>query len=186
MKKRNEMMLMIFTITIATALLMPAMIHAGSLEPTSPPGPTTQIPPAWSQTIAGTERFELVLGGAGVLDKETGLVWEQSPQILTKNWADSIIYCPTKELGNRKGWRLPAVEELATLVDPTQNLPSLPTGHPFSNVQTAHYWSTTTSPSDDTYAWTVNFANGFVGPSYTKIVLQYIWCVRGGHGYDAY
>src|SRR3954467_14198402 len=35
------------------------------------------IPPAWSQTLPAAERFQLVLGGAGVLDKETGLVWEK-------------------------------------------------------------------------------------------------------------
>ena len=37
------------------------------------------IPPAWSQSLPAPERFQLVLGGAGVLDKETGLVWEQTP-----------------------------------------------------------------------------------------------------------
>jgi hypothetical protein len=39
----------------------------------------SRIPPTWSQTLPTADRFVLVMGGAGVLDKETGLVWEQSP-----------------------------------------------------------------------------------------------------------
>jgi len=33
-----------------------------------------RIPPAWSQTLPAAQRFMLVMGGAAVLDKETGLV----------------------------------------------------------------------------------------------------------------
>ena len=33
----------------------------------------------WGDKLRDAYRFELVLDDAGVLDKETGLVWERSP-----------------------------------------------------------------------------------------------------------
>ncbi len=57
--------------------------------------------------------------------------------------------CTTRTTGNRKGWRLPSVHELASLID-SNNLsgnPDLPPGHPFTNVQGEPeiYWSATTA-----------------------------------------
>lgn len=40
-----------------------------------------QIPPTWSHTMPAAQRFEVVFDGEAVLDKETGLVWEQSPTV---------------------------------------------------------------------------------------------------------
>jgi hypothetical protein len=103
-----------------------------------------EIPPTWSQKLASDERFELVMGDDAVLDKETGLVWEQSPNTSTLTWEQACVDCDAVEVSGRKGWRLPTIEELASLVDSTQNT-SLPSGHPFSsNVQAAEYWSITT------------------------------------------
>lgn len=45
-------------------------------------GMATQVEaaaPEWSQKLPAAIRFRLVLGNAAVLDKETNLVWEQSP-----------------------------------------------------------------------------------------------------------
>src|SRR5688572_1502638 len=94
----------------------------------------SRIPPAWSQTLPAAERFVLVMGGAGVLDKETGLVWEQSPDATTKStWEVAQVVCNLKAVGNRKGWRVPSVNELASLLDPSNPAgnPDLPVGHPF-------------------------------------------------------
>jgi len=45
-----------------------------------------QIPPAWSQILPAADRFQRVMeGNEAVLDKETGLVWEQSPTVTEKN-----------------------------------------------------------------------------------------------------
>lgn len=54
-----------------------------SLEPTVPPDELSMktlvdVPPARYQTPSGPERFELVLDGEAVLDKETGFIWEKS------------------------------------------------------------------------------------------------------------
>ncbi|MCR4320424.1 MAG: DUF1566 domain-containing protein, partial [Candidatus Brocadiaceae bacterium] len=141
------------------------------------------VPPAWYQKLPASERFQLVLDNAAVLDKETGLVWEKSPDTTTRTWTSAIAYAYAKNVGNRKGWRLPTVEELASLVDPTQNNPALPSGHPFTNVQSLQYWSASTFAGNTSNAWYVHFLNGDA-LNFNKLVGNYVWCVRGGHGHD--
>jgi len=178
---------------LLTVLVIPigyaGVAITGSLEPTSAPGSTMrtleELQPSWGKKITNaSERFEVVLGGAGVLDKETGLVWEQSPDTTTRTWSSAIAYAYNKNVGGRKGWRLPTVEELASLVDTTQLNPTLPSGHPFTNVQSGYYWSSTTSVYSTSDAWFVHFNVGSVD-YYAKGNNYYVWCVRGGHGYDA-
>ena len=145
---------------------------------------TPFIPPAWYQKLPASVRFKLVLGETAVLDKETGLVWEKSPDTTLRIWSDAVYYAYNKNVGGRGGWRLPTVEELRSLVDPTQSNPALPSGHPFINVQSDYYWSSTTSVSTTSSAWDVSFGNGGVDFG-VKSNDYYVWCVRGGHGYDA-
>ncbi|MBI4738702.1 DUF1566 domain-containing protein [Candidatus Woesearchaeota archaeon] len=96
-----------------------------------------------------------------------------------------MSYAYGKTVGGRKGWRLPTVEELASLVDPTQSNPSLPSGHPFTNVQSGDYWSSTTSVFNASDTLDVYFGNGVVFVDGVKSGTFYVWCVRGGHGHDA-
>lgn len=149
--------------------------------------------PAWSQklicAVGNCPRF-IVLSdwnSAAVLDRETALVWEQSPGTATRSWIGAFE-CYQREVGGRKGWRLPTVEELASLVDSTQSNPALPSGHPFSNVQSSApasaYWSATTLAANTTNAWRVTFFNGQAGPTSKDLSSLFVWCVRGGHGHD--
>jgi hypothetical protein len=141
------------------------------------------LPPAWAATLPAAQRFQLVLGGAAVLDRETGLVWERSPDTTTRSWLNAQIHCNQRTVGNRKGWRLPTLQELASLVDPTQINPSLPPGHPFTNVQSLNYWSGTTIASFTSGAWYVSLSDGVVF-ALDKAVALFAWCVRGGQGGD--
>ncbi|MBM3237576.1 DUF1566 domain-containing protein [Candidatus Poribacteria bacterium] len=120
-----------------------------------------------------------------VLDKETGLVWEKAPSMNAMDWDSALFESYQYYLGGRKGWRLPTIEELASLVDPNGGPPTLPSGHPFINVQSVPYWSSTTGAGATTDAWCVNFANGDVEDR-SKNANQYVWCVRGGQGHDSY
>ena len=141
---------------------------------------------SWDKKISGSTRFKLVLDGNAALDRETGLVWEKSPDSTTRSWTSACSYCYQREVSNRKGWRLPTVEELASLVDNDNSNPALPTGHPFTNVQ-SYYWSSTTSAGLTSWAYRVLFGDGHVG-TYSKSAAAtiYVWCVRGGYGHDAY
>lgn len=123
----------------------------------------------WEQQINREGRFKVLkqFGGAAVLDKETGRVWEQSPSTELFPWTgsstvlDALSHCYQLEVGGRKGWRVPTIEELASLVDTSQPSPMLPAGHPFNVLPTPH-WSATTNASDASRAWAVGFATGSV------------------------
>lgn len=194
MKKRAKRMLVlaIMTALLGAAGLLPQLIGAGNLEPTAPPGPTMktldEIPPLWHQILPASERFVDVMDGEAVLDKETGLVWAKDANLaLTSgfdengrfDWLGAIHYCNDLEIADRKGWRLPNIEELSSLVDMSQSeSPKVPPGV-FYNVQTFKYWSSVEYESDSSNAWTVSMTNGNVNP-YIKSYGYYAWPVRGG------
>ena len=145
---------------------------------------------AWDKTFNNVnKRFKLRMGNMAVLDKETSLVWEQSPLTTTYIWRDARFQCTDRTVGGRKGWRLPSVHELNSLVDPGNpgGNPSLPPGHPFSNVQGDRYW-TATSDADSasgTTKYFVQFSGGFAG-AVNQTLPAFVWCVRGGMNADAY
>ena len=116
---------------------------------------------------------------------ETGLVWEQSPSTSTLTWLAAQSRCNQLHVGNRKGWRLPTIQELTSLIDPNNpgGNPDLPPGHPFTNVQSSSYWSATTYAAFVSSAWGVNFSVGAV-TTFDKTDTLFVWCVRGGQGVD--
>lgn len=139
------------------------------------------VPPSWSRIIAADQRFAPALAGsAAILDKETGLVWEKSPSIVATTWHNAVHACQDKSVGNRKGWHVPTVEELASLVAPSQTGPALPPGHPFAiDDNRSIYWTVTPNVSTAGEMWLVNFFDGSVITAPRSFGL-YVWCVRGG------
>ncbi len=140
------------------------------------------LPPIWAGTITGAERFVLVLGGAGVVDRETGLVWRQVPGAVAESFGNAQFGCAFSSVGGRYGWRLPTIEELTSLFDQSGGAPPfLPPGHPFAAVANAAYWSTTDYTAIAGNVFVVNFFGIFTsaaksGGSAVR------WCVRGGVG----
>ncbi len=103
---------------------------------------TTGAITPWNQKIS-ERRFVLVLDDEAVFDRETGLVWQRDTADDTGcNWDAAQNVCYELEIGGRMGWRLPTIDELATLIDRTQSNPALPEGHFFTNVR-GFYWSST-------------------------------------------
>jgi hypothetical protein len=157
----------------------------------------TQIKPAWDITEAlwidhqPNPRFAIYNSKQPmhkddiVFDKETGLVWERVPDDEKKLWDAAIVYSYTKVIAGRKGWRLPTIEELLSLVDPMHNNPTLPAGHPFINVKVDYvYWSSTLGMTQrPNSAWGYNFGNGDTS-NVLKSAGCYTWLVRGGYGHD--
>jgi hypothetical protein len=126
-----------------------------------------------------------------VLDKETNLVWKKIPGTTLKDWVDATYVCINEDAGGRMGWRQPTVEELMSLAVPTgvDGL-SLPDGHPFSLIDEdgtqPSYWSSTTAIDNPNAAYPVCFAEGCLYNAIKSMAYNYVWCVRGGYGYDAY
>ena len=177
-------------LTVGFLVLCALAALAGPARADSP-GPYYATP-SWDQTLPSTTRFIVLsnFSSAAVLDRETGLVWEKSPDTNTFQWSTSAatIACANKSVGGRKGWRLPSINELASLIDPSVPIPgpTLPAGHPFTNVQSdAVYWSATTNASFDSSAWIVGFGDGNVNTG-AKTVANPVWCVRGGGVLDNY
>lgn len=156
---------------------------------------------SWDDQIPSASlRFRVLpeFNNEAVLDRETQLVWERSPQSTIHPWdlfagfpGTAVAQCFNRTTGGRKAWRLPSVHELASLIDPDVSSPgpTLPLGHPFTNVQSDvlsnGYWSATTNAHFTTNAWFVNFGNGLVR-SNGKSTHYSVWCVRGGMNADQY
>lgn len=124
-----------------------------------------------------------------VFDKETGLVWERSPGGNTRTGlGGAIVYSTTRIVGGRKGWRLPTIEELLSLVDPQTTNPTLPTGHPFVNVKLDYYyWSLTRglpTSVDQNLVWGYDFGNADTGCILVAEAACYTWLVRGSYGHN--
>jgi len=135
--------------------------------------------PAWDQKLPAATRFVVLTdwGSQAVLDRETGLVWERTPSsasfsggALTTDWLGAYHTCFGSALikGGRRGWRLPTVEELASLLSPFESSGALalPDGHPFTEVVPGPYWSATTFPNgtDTSIGYYVDFGRaGGVG-----------------------
>jgi uncharacterized protein DUF1566 len=153
---------------------------------------------SWERKITNAqERFKVLtrFNSEAVLDRETGLVWERKPSREGMIWSTAKMFCAQKALGGRGGWRLPAFNELTSLIDPNitdPQIPRLPTGHPFLDVELdplgpIAYWSATSFTGEPGFALAVHFY--FVPTSNAPILVtdatttgtSYLsWAVRGG------
>ncbi len=123
-----------------------------------------------------------------VTDKLTGLVWlKQADAFGTRTWHQALAACNSLCAGAAGlsdgsvcgDWRLPNAFELRTLMDYSMFNPALTAGHPFPDVSTSLYWSSTTVASAPNLA---RFVFVGIGPSVWdhKSVLMHVWPVRGG------
>jgi len=159
-------------------------------------GSGTGALPTWDKVIPGPGRFQVLsqFNNEAVLDKETGLVWERSPDTGARQWFAASHECIKKVVGNRKGWRLPTIQELLSLLLPgnpaNTSSPRLPPGHPFSNLQAQDsedvYWSGTPNTDFDSsnpiQVWAVHLGFSAAFPIAKDGALYHTWCVRSGHG----
>ena len=170
---------------------MGGLALGGLLGATNAPGVPADVPGVIQKpdiALAAAQRFVILpaLNNDGVLDKETGLVWEKSPQTASARWSVARRTCVEKNVGGQKGWRLPSLSELQSLVDPSiaPPGPTLPPGHPFLAVQSAVYWSETRVGEDPKGAWAVHFGLGGGAVFINWAHAVQVWCVRGGMNVD--
>jgi prepilin-type processing-associated H-X9-DG protein len=128
-------------------------------------------------------RFTTAFPGA-VLDNNTGLVWEQAPSTImpAPTWTDARTQCLNKAIGGTRGWRLPSVVELASVIDASPGAPIVSVVFAGVQVGNVTYWSATTNAGVTSYTTNntlnVSFADGSVGVT-PKGSASAVWCVRG-------
>jgi hypothetical protein len=155
--------------------------------------------------LAGPPRFTDNSNGT-VIDNLTGLIWLKWAWCEVHdpvNWATALAYanalydgcaycfgtsipdlpgndCRLSDGSNAGDWRLPNVRELQSLIDYGRGNPALPSGHPFTNVRSA-YWSSSTVAGNPGWAWCVSVGSGYVeGDTKGTGPFHYVWPVRGG------
>jgi len=176
--------LTIVSVTNITAQVqLQKQVGAAPTVAPSAPAPYYALP-SWDQKLPTPSRFIILSdwNNAAVLDKETGLVWERFPSTSPKNWIYAFAGCNALTVGDRMGWRLPTLSELASLLDMSAiGQLRLPSGHPFNNVQYSNYWTADTGfgiTGQSGQALVLHLGSG--GVVFQNEVLAYFaWCVRG-------
>ncbi len=109
-------------------------------------------------------------GDGTVTDKGAGLMWQKATAG-PMDWDAAMSYASSISLGGHSGWWLPNIDELQALYhSPCKSM---------MEVVPSNYWSSTTNANYTSYAWLVNFHNGYVSGSY-KSLSDYVRAVRAG------
>lgn len=95
-----------------------------------------------------------------VTDNIAGLVWQDdysdNEGVIKKDtWRDASLYCEELILGEKVDWRLPNDKELKSLVH------NRVVNSQFTNISYNHYWSSSSSESDSSNAWSVDLHGGY-------------------------
>jgi len=132
-----------------------------------------------------TSRFTDNANGM-VTDNMTGLIWLKNADCFgSVDWSTAVSdanglatgACGLTDGSSAGAWRLPNIEELRSLIDYSRYNPALPSGHPFTGVQSYYYWSSPTCAGYSSYAWVVHFYDGVVNAGY-KTFTFHVWPVR--------
>ena len=120
-------------------------------------------------------------GDGTVTDNLTGLMWTKNANIWgTINWNTAVDNCEGYSLAGYNDWRLPNVREMLSLIDYARYNPALPSGHPFTGVQSSGYTSSTTCTTPTTFEMIVETLDGEVALGTKTGAYYYVWPVRGG------
>jgi hypothetical protein len=136
-----------------------------------------------------------------VTDNRTCLIWLKDADCVGQQaWTDvdtsakvvaliDAASCDNYTASTFNDWRLPTIQELASLVHYGYSSPAISNttgnakwtadGDAFSGVQSLSYWSSSIGAANTTFAWFVTLGSGKVSSS-TKTSAKYVWPVRGG------
>jgi|WetSurMetagenome_2_1015567.scaffolds.fasta_scaffold00050_2 hypothetical protein len=156
---------------------------AEACEGTGQDGAYTINAPSYTQNGDGT-----------ITDNNTGLMWQQQDDGNTYTWYEasgtanatynksSLDVCGSLTLAGYSDWRLPAFNELVSIVDYSIALPG-PTidSTIFTDTKQAPYWASEVSAAyAATYAWALDFYYGWGKYMLNeKKAARYVRCVRG-------
>jgi Protein of unknown function (DUF1566) len=133
-------------------------------------------------------RYDFSSTGAEVLDRRTGLVWRRCSEGQVWDgmtcagtpfpfvWMDT--FASAKAAG--KGWRVPNIKELSTLVDDRASYPAIDSEAFPGTPDFQGYWSSTPLATGGLQAWLVNFWSGDTGdsPATVRLSLRLVRSLR--------
>lgn len=135
------------------------------------------------------DRFDILAGGSEVKDKKTGLIWQRCS--LGQHWNNDQKTCTGKatrhqwqaahakaqDLGH--GYRLPNLDELASLVERQCYRPTI-NERIFPNTPLdSWFWSSSLYPGGGNDGWVVSFFYGFTSSNYENYY-YYVRAVKEG------
>lgn len=117
-----------------------------------------------------------------VLDTQTGLMWTKNASLSDFPLSWDAAFNTLKELNlaglyGYKDWKLPNRRELFSLISHKRINPSLPASHPFTNVFTGYYWTSSSCARLPNQAWYIHLGGARVyrGMKYGSYM---VWPVR--------
>ena len=166
MKKR---LLTSLSVLIGFFLLSTSIVWAASV-PVAKTGQTTEYRPGddgeYQKGIASPSPRFTDNGDGTVTDNLTGLMWAKTANLAgAMTWSDALDYANNLSLGGEGcdssciDWRIPNRSELESLLDFSNYNPALPSGHPFTNM-TSYIWSSTSYASATQLVW-LGHPNGY-------------------------
>lgn len=123
-----------------------------------------------------------------ILDTQTGLMWPRNASLsyFPMTWNEALLF--VKELNHSKysgysDWKVPNRKEFFSLISHETINPSLPHPHPFINVFSGYYWTSTSSARLPKQAWYIHLggARVFLGIKYSSYM---VWPVRIADNFD--
>lgn len=131
-------------------------------------------------------------GDGTVVDENTGLVWQQTPDDEDRSFEDAYTYCDGLTVGGERDWRLPTLKELFSIGDFAIGWPYLSDDFDIAGglvSKDQQYWADApyvgeTVEGRNDAAFGVNHGTGHIkaypasgdGP----VAGKYVRCVRGG------
>ncbi|RMD87237.1 MAG: DUF1566 domain-containing protein, partial [Calditrichaeota bacterium] len=111
-----------------------------------------------------------------VTDNLTGLMWTKNANLTgLQTWQNALNYCNNLNFAGYTDWRLPNREELRSLIDYSQIYPAISQGHPFTNVKTFYWQSTSGIERYSAYVVDIRFGDLLLE---RKSDSYYVWPVR--------
>lgn len=108
-----------------------------------------------------------------VEDTVHNLIWTKDENSVLSSWESALDHCQNLEYGGYDDWRLPSINELASLIDYSQKDPA----SLFPGISSTYFWSSTSS-SYIPNAWTVILSTGKIIYSTDKTNTARVICVR--------
>ena len=115
----------------------------------------------WNSSASGFPNdFQLQNDVKVVFDRASGLMWQQSGSVNEISYGEAKRYVTrlnSDQFAGHNDWRLPTLEEIMSLMEPTERSNGMYIDPVFDNTQR---WVWTSDTNETSLAWLANFVSG--------------------------